>query len=195
MPVKNNLNLSLSLSLSMHSGLPVIVARNMMMGSRAESVLLPLVGRNLQKSGSAITASASEGADLLIFNVDKNNYKKVLVDCITTQNIKVPIFLEMINWEGESRSSDVASNLLQLGASGVILSLDDMEMFTEDNFAMFSNTKRQDINVLEESHDVKPLIAGFSKLQEREIELIEAERVLMLETIAVIREAAPLVIF
>ncbi|KAJ6352427.1 hypothetical protein OIU76_001622 [Salix suchowensis] len=48
-------------------GLPSIVARNMMMGSRTESVVLPLVARIVQTPNAALNASNSEGADFLIY--------------------------------------------------------------------------------------------------------------------------------
>lgn len=169
-------------------------------------MLLPLVGRNVQQSAAAISASASEGADLLIFSIDRKSYEKVLADCIAIQNVKVPIFLDIVDWAEEDSPSDVASNLLQLGASGVILSLDDMKIFIYETFAMFSNPQALDISIQDESQNSdnyeeaasiegKPLVAGFTKLDDKEIELVEAERVILLEAIEVIRKAAPLVIF
>ncbi|XP_078445105.1 FZO-like protein [Wolffia australiana] len=180
-------------------GLPVIVAKNMMMSSRTESVLLPLVGRTLQKAAGAMTASVSEGADLLIFRVDRKSVEKVLVDCISTQNIKVPIFLDIVDWSGEGPPFEVVlSNLLQLGGSGFIVALDDMSMLKEDAFTMFSNSQGANVKIQDESlmlhrhEDTQALVGGFSKLEEQEIKLIEAERTLLLEAIEIIREAAPL---
>jgi len=48
-------------------GLPTVVARNTMLGSNTELVLLPLVARFVQTVDAAVNASKSEGADFLIF--------------------------------------------------------------------------------------------------------------------------------
>ncbi|MQL87520.1 hypothetical protein Taro_020061 [Colocasia esculenta] len=184
-------------------GLPVIVARNMLMNSRADSVLLPIVARDVQTAGSAITAAASEGADFLIFGIDKNNYAKILEGSIIMQNVKVPIFLDIIDCAGEGSPSDVASNLLQSDASGLVLSLDDMKMLSYDISRILSPAQAPDMRMqneyqythnynAEDEQQEKSLVAGFSKLDDKEIKLIEAERSILLEAIAVIRKAAPL---
>ncbi|CAA6662136.1 unnamed protein product [Spirodela intermedia] len=81
--------------------------------------------------------------------------------------------------------------------------MDDMKMFMYETLAMFSNPQALDISIQDESRNShnyeeatsiegKPLVAGFTKLDDKEIELVEAERVLLLEAIEVIRKAAPL---
>uniref|UniRef100_A0A6N2KLY5 Uncharacterized protein n=1 Tax=Salix viminalis TaxID=40686 RepID=A0A6N2KLY5_SALVM len=48
-------------------GLPSIVAKNMLMGSKSGPVVLPLVARIVQTPNAALNASNSEGADFLIY--------------------------------------------------------------------------------------------------------------------------------
>ncbi|KAJ3688020.1 hypothetical protein LUZ61_017184 [Rhynchospora tenuis] len=178
-------------------GIPTIVARNMMMQSKSDAIYLPLVARVVQNIDSAKNASSSEGADFLIINATTDNISRVLQDS-TDQSVKVPIFITLNDLTHEESPTVVASKLLDSGASGVVASLAEMELFTENIFE--KNLKR--------SHDVDKLlqdgrlfsgdlestasqVAGFTKLGEMEVELIERERALLEETAALIRKAVP----
>ncbi len=73
-------------------GLPAIVARNTMMDSRSESVILPLVARSVQSANAALTASNSEGADFLLYGiVEEKQQSRASVTSIF-ENVKIPIF-------------------------------------------------------------------------------------------------------
>ncbi|KAJ4804839.1 tRNA modification GTPase MnmE [Rhynchospora pubera] len=176
-------------------GIPTIVARNMMMQSKSDSIYLPLVARVVQNIDSAKNASSSEGADFLIIKAKSDNISRVLQD---SMSVKVPIFFTLTDLPHEESPPVVASKLLDSGASGVVASLAEMELFTENIFE----------KVLKRSHDVdKHLqdgrlfsgdlestasqVAGFTKLGEMEVELIERERALLEETAALIRKAVP----
>ncbi|KAI4304499.1 hypothetical protein MLD38_039997 [Melastoma candidum] len=52
-----------------YSGIPSIVARNMMTESRFQSVMLLLVARNVESSSAASHATISEGVDFLVFDI------------------------------------------------------------------------------------------------------------------------------
>ncbi|KAF9606424.1 hypothetical protein IFM89_025113 [Coptis chinensis] len=183
-------------------GLPALVARNMMMESKSKSVVLPLVARAVQTANAALSASNSEGADFLIYGVDREKYAEVLLHSVI-QSIKVPVFTT-ISLESEEAPYTQASKLLQSGASGLVISLENLKLFTDDSLrGLFSvvnvmnkstqTEKLQSINKLDmdlKIHDGKG-VAGFIKLEDREKQFIEMEKLILLEAISVIRKAAP----
>jgi hypothetical protein len=178
-------------------GIPAILARNMMMQSNSDSIYLPLVARVVQDIDSAKSASISEGADFLIINSTTSNISRVLRDS-ADQPVRIPIFFNLYDLTHEE---SLASKLLDSGASGMVVSLAEMQLFTEDFFN----------KLFERSHNVNKLlqdgrlfsgeleatasqVAGFTKIGEVEVELIERERALLEETAALIRKAVPTVI-
>ncbi|KAJ3676280.1 hypothetical protein LUZ60_003692 [Juncus effusus] len=176
-------------------GIPTIVARNMMMQSKSDSIYLPLVARVVQNLDSAKTASSSEGADFLI--IDSTDISRVLHDSVD-QPVKVPVFFTLNPKKSDSDLNVFTSKLLKSGASGVIISLNDLPLFTEDYLKKIF-CKKYEVNehleggkpipgLLEESGNEIP---GFRKLGEAEKELIERERVLLDEAVSVIRKAVP----
>ncbi|XP_010255948.1 PREDICTED: probable transmembrane GTPase FZO-like, chloroplastic isoform X2 [Nelumbo nucifera] len=187
-------------------GLPAIVARNMMMQSKSDSVVLPLVARNVQTANTALSASSFEGADFLIYDTGKEIYDEVLVNPVF-QNVKIPVFTSsaLLGWEPPF--TEEASKLLKSGGSGLVISLEDMKMFSGDvlsklfNSINVINKRTQDeprsSNTPEKADFTKDLTgkegyAGFFKLEDREKQFIETERVVLKEAIATIRKAAPL---
>ncbi|KAK4407133.1 putative transmembrane GTPase FZO-like, chloroplastic [Sesamum angolense] len=145
-------------------GLPTIVARNTMMDAKTDSVILPLVARNVRTHNAALDASNSEGADFLIYTID-----------------------------GE-------------GVSGLVVSVDELSSTGEDDlgnlfYSEYAYKKvdddRQSFDNLrvadkENGFPGKKMIAGFTKLEERERQFIVKERLILLEAIDVIQRAAPL---
>lgn len=190
-------------------GLPAIVARNTMLDSRSESVVLPLVGRNVQSTDAALNASSSEGADFLICGLG-DGVDADLVENSLFANVKIPIFLTNAS-RGEATSSTVEMfKFLKSGASGLVVSLEELWLFTDDVLSQLFNPiyainkKPQDelesfskLKALDASNSFhgKERVAGFVKLEDREKQLIENERSVLLEAINVIQKAAPLVIF
>ncbi|OVA06676.1 Thiamine phosphate synthase [Macleaya cordata] len=184
-------------------GLPAIVARNMMMESKSESVILPVVARSVHTADAALSASNSEGADFLIYGNDGGNSADMLVNSIF-QNVKVPVFTMITLVEENSLFTD-ASKLFQSGASGLVISLDDMKQLSDDTLRkLFStmnvmNQKTQDeyqSSIKPKKMDVgdhgkKGVIPSIT-LEAREKEFIEMEKTVLQETISVIRKAAPL---
>ncbi|KAL2510665.1 FZO-like [Abeliophyllum distichum] len=186
-------------------GLPSIVARNTMMGSNTESVVLPLVARNVQTSDAALDASNSEGADFLIYSVRGDTHSEGLVNSVFG-SVKIPIFI-MVDSLGDEIMFEKALNLLKLGASGIVISVDELNLFRHDKLNKLfhgdyaSNKKAEErsqsfdkLKTLDTDNGFpgKKGKAGFTKLEEKEQQFIEKERAILLEAIDTIQRAAPL---
>ena len=190
------------------AGIPAIVARSMMMKSNADSIYLPIVARTINSANSAISASSSEGADFLIVNTGSEDFADVMNGGIG-QQVKIPIFF-MLNVHSGSTYSDITSRLIQSGVSGVVTSLAGIQHLTDDLIERdFSK-----VDVIEEVPQAsspsastlgnansatvltreKTKVAGFTKLDEKVMQLIEREKPILSEAVAVIRKAAPMVI-
>ncbi|KAL3517570.1 hypothetical protein ACH5RR_020159 [Cinchona calisaya] len=190
-------------------GLPAIVARNTMIDSKSESVVLPLVARNVQTSSAALDASTSEGADFLIYTITPGG-SSTREDLVTTlfQRVRIPIFVMVDSFIDENEKSfNEALGLVKSGAGGLVVSLPELKLFgSGDSSKLYENvyafSKMRDdkvqnfdgINVLDADNGRSPKsgVAGFTKLEDRERQLIEKERSVMLEAINVIQRAAPL---
>lgn len=185
-------------------GLPAIVARNTMMDSKSDSVFLPLVARTVQSSDSALNASSSEGADFLIYDLGQEEHANTAMKAVY-ENVKIPIFVVNNNSQAEVPSYTELTKIFKSGASGVVLSLEDLRLITDDVLSQFfnivytTNNKRQDESIDElemaeinrGSHQ-KVGVAGFIKVEDREKQLIEKERSVLTEAINVFQKAAPL---
>lgn len=185
-------------------GLPAIVARNTLIDSKSESVVLPLVARNVQTANAALNASNSEGADFLIYDIGGEKHVDGAVNSVF-ENVKIPIFVVFPSC-GEDTLFTEASNLLKLGASGLVISLEGLGLFGDDVVRklfniVYMNKRTQD--KVESSIEPKLLnvdngvygkkaVAGFIKLEDKEKQFIETERTGLLEAINVIQKAAPL---
>ncbi|CAA3028317.1 probable transmembrane GTPase FZO-like, chloroplastic isoform X1 [Olea europaea subsp. europaea] len=184
-------------------GLPSIVARNTMMGSNTESIVLPLVARNVQTSDAALDASTSEGADFLIYSVKGGSHSEELVNSVLG-SVKIPIFITVDSLRDEFEK---ALDLLRLGASGIVVSVDELKMFRYDDLKkLFHGDYASNKKAEERSHSSDKLKtldtdngfpgkkgkAGFTKLDEKEQQFIEKERAILLEAIDAIHRAAPL---
>ncbi|KAG9457936.1 hypothetical protein H6P81_002444 [Aristolochia fimbriata] len=179
-------------------GLPTIVARNMLRESKPESVILPLVAKIVQNADSAFNASNAEGADFLIVENNGQNSANAVVSSIC-QKVKVPVFT-MVDSIGETIPITDASNLLQSGASGIIISMKLMEMLSDDIISnLFSSTllanerghRKVVVDVEKVSHE-KTGSREFNLFTEKTKKFIEAERLVLLEAISTIRKAAPM---
>ncbi|OMP05077.1 Thiamine phosphate synthase [Corchorus olitorius] len=185
-------------------GLPAIVARNTMMDSKSESVFLPLVARTVQTANSALNASVSEGADFLIYDLGEEEHVDVAVKSVS-ENVKIPIFIVNNNFQAKDTSYAEALKILNSGASGLVLSLEDLRLFTDDvlsqlfNIVSTTNNKLQDgsidelkVAIIDLDSPEKMGLAGFIKVEDREKQLIEKERSILNEAINVFQKAAPL---
>lgn len=186
--------------------LPAIVARNTMMDSESEElVVLPLVARIVQTPTAAVDASNSEGADFLIYEVGVNSEPEDLVSSVFGR-VKIPVFVT-IGSLGDRRLFDEASNLLESGASGIVVSMEDLRSVSGDDFgklfySAYSLKKKTEEDSQSNSRLNSDLgngfpsrkkVAGFVELRDRERQLLEKERLLLHDTINVIENAAPMV--
>ncbi|KAL6620187.1 hypothetical protein ACP70R_035326 [Stipagrostis hirtigluma subsp. patula] len=191
-------------------GIPAIVARSMMMKSNADSIYLPLVARTIRSQNSAIIASSSEGADFLIVDTRGDDFFSVMNggDGGVDQHVRIPTLFTLNDLQSGGNYSDITSRLLQSGASGIVTSLAGMQLLTDDlierDFSKVDATEEvpQDsyssASTLEEGNNVmvltreKTKVAGFTKLDEKVMQLIETEKPILSEAVAVIRKAAPM---
>lgn len=189
-------------------GLPTIVARNTMIDARSESVVLPLVAKNVQTPVAALNASNSEGADFLIYGSNGGTHAEEPGSSVW-ETVKVPIFV-MIASFGFDPISVEAKNLLKSGASGLVVSLGELKVLTDEVmsklFTTVHGSKNRGQGTYRGSDKLKTLkvdngfpgrkkVAGFVKLEDRERQLVETEKMVLLEVISVIQGAVPLVIF
>ncbi|MCE0481808.1 hypothetical protein HAX54_039880 [Datura stramonium] len=186
--------------------LPAIVARNTMMDSKSEeSVVLPLVARIVQTPTAAVAASNSEGADFLIYEVGGNSEPEELVSSVFEQ-VKIPVFVT-IGSLGDRKLFNEASNLLESGASGIVISLEDLRSVSDDDFgklfysayALKKKTEEKSqsnsqlkVSDLGNGFPSRKGVAGFIDLRDREKQLLEKERLILRETVNVIEKAAPM---
>ncbi|KAI5018519.1 hypothetical protein ZWY2020_043407 [Hordeum vulgare] len=188
-------------------GIPAIVARGMMMKSNSDSIYLPLVARTIRSSDSAKSATSSEGADFLIVNTGNGDFSSDF-NGNGAQHVKIPVFFTINDLQSEGSYSDTTSRLFQSGASGIVLSLAGIQHLTdniiETVFLKVDATDRvpqvtySSASVLEETNNVmvltreKSKVAGFTKLDEKVMQLIATEKPILSEAVAVIRKAAPM---
>ncbi|KAI3760094.1 hypothetical protein L1987_50484 [Smallanthus sonchifolius] len=185
-------------------GLPAIVARNTIMDSKSDSVFLPLIGRKVQTSNAAMNtamnASSFEGADFLIY---ENNKEEIIEESSISaiNQIKIPIFVSVGSINEDNLFNEM-SYLLQSGASGLVVSLEGLQLLGNDAlnklYSIHASDKKMGAlnNGLEfdrsNEFPSEKGFSGFVNLVDREIELIQTERALLLETIEVIQRASPL---
>ncbi|KAL0371316.1 UNVERIFIED_CONTAM: putative transmembrane GTPase FZO-like, chloroplastic [Sesamum angustifolium] len=185
-------------------GLPTIVARNTLMDAKTDSVILPLVARNVRTHNAALDASNSEGADFLIYTIDGEGSLENLLSSVSGR-VKIPIFV-MVDSLMVGTSLKISSDLLRSGVSGLVVSVDELSSTREDDlsnlfYSEYAYKKvdddRQSFDNLrvadkENGFPGKKMIAGFTRLEERERQFIVKERSILLEAIDVIQRAAPL---
>ncbi|XP_057484271.1 probable transmembrane GTPase FZO-like, chloroplastic isoform X1 [Actinidia eriantha] len=186
-------------------GLPTIVARNTMMDSRSDSVVLPLVARNVQTSDAALNASNSEGADFLIYGIAGEKHAEEPLSSVR-ESVKVPIFVTIPSLGFDTLFNE-AGKYLKSGASGLVVSLEESKLFTDEVLSKlfhtvhpsnkryvekFQGSGKLEMLDVDNGFPGKKGVAGFSKLEDRERQLLETEKLVLLEVIDVFREAAPL---
>ena len=179
--------------------------------SNSDSIYLPIVARTIRSSNpdSARSASSSEGADFLIVNTGTDDFSSVF-NGAGAQHVKIPVFFTLTDLQSEGSYSDTTSKLFQSGASGIVLTLAGIQHLTdsiiERDFSKVGATDRvpqviySSASTLEETNNVmvltreKTKVAGFTKLDEKVMQLIATEQPILSEAVAVIRKAAPMVI-
>ncbi|KAJ7972800.1 Thiamine phosphate synthase [Quillaja saponaria] len=187
-------------------GLPAIVARNTLLDSKSDSVVLPLVAKNVQTIDAALDASKSEGADFLIYGIGDWKHVNLEIGSVS-EKVKIPIFV-MFTSSGGNVSYAEASNLLNSGSCGFVISLENFGLFNDDVLHKLLNIVRKggsktenehqkfsDLTLVNTDNDFyrkDGTLAGFVKLGDREKQFIETERSVLIEAIQVIKKATPL---
>uniref|UniRef100_A0A803NAU8 G domain-containing protein n=1 Tax=Chenopodium quinoa TaxID=63459 RepID=A0A803NAU8_CHEQI len=188
--------------------LPPIVARNTLMSSKSDSVVLPVVGKIVQTVKAALNASRAEGADFLIYSILAEEPAENFLNSINN-SVKIPVFVEVelitTGW-----SFDEVSKVLMSSASGVVTSLqelkssgDGLSKILYDPSAinrLATDIRRQDEDLSFNKHalntangfSVDTGIASFVNLEDREMQFIKKERRLLMEAVDTIEKAAPL---
>ncbi|KAL7112885.1 hypothetical protein ACP275_04G029000 [Erythranthe tilingii] len=186
-------------------GLPTIVARNTMMDAKTDSVILPLVARNVQTHDAALDASNSEGADFLIYTINEEAQLEELVTSVFGR-VRIPIFL-MVDSLMDGTSLKIPPDSLRSGVSGLVVSVDELNLLSEDDLKKLfyqeyaSNKKVEDVGQSFDNIRTKDtengfygekMISGLTRLEEREKQFIDKERSILVEAIDIIQRAAPL---
>ncbi|CAJ1969281.1 unnamed protein product [Sphenostylis stenocarpa] len=179
-------------------GLPTVVARNTMLDSKSELVFLPLVARIVHTMDAAVSASKSEGADFLIYGGSDLQHVIREVGSVC-ESVKIPIF---VSCGKDSMSYADVSGLLASGASGFATSLANFGLYGDEFLHKVfgtvyasndgGNMSENNLNVDNGFQSETEVVAGFVKLEDREKQLIETERLVLNEAIEVIKKAAPL---
>uniref|UniRef100_A0A7I4EYZ8 G domain-containing protein n=1 Tax=Physcomitrium patens TaxID=3218 RepID=A0A7I4EYZ8_PHYPA len=200
-------------------GLPAVVARRMMQNSGLETPALPLVARCVSSVQSALTATAGEGADLLILKVSDKEKSIVKGVC---DGITIPVFLD-ISGSGVAHS-DTGMDLLQDGANGLVLNTIDIRKAGEGDLPSFvssliasiklaikNRTEMEDSNLPEKrvqtrdvdveedgaffelSEDVEALNLDMEEdsVKKKAKLILDEEHVLLQDMIAFVKEASP----
>lgn len=170
------------------------------MDSKSDSVFLPLIGRKVQTTNAAMNASSFEGADFVIYDKSK---EENIADSIISQ-VKIPTFVTVDSITEDTLFNEM-SYLLQSGASGLVVSLEGLKLLGTDALNKIYILQASGKNLEDLSNGLEldkfngfpgeKRLMGFLSLEEREAELIETERSLLLEAIDVIQRASPMVIF
>lgn len=171
-----------------------------MLDSKSELVVLPLVARIVHTVDAAINASKSEGADFLIYGGGDLQLVGREVGSVR-ESVKIPIF---VSCGKDNLSYADMSSLLALGASGFVISLANFGRYGDEFLhkvfgTVYASTDDGNVSEIELNDNGfqsgTEIVAGFVKLEDREKQLIETERLVLNEAVEVIKKAAPLVIF
>ncbi|ESW16628.1 hypothetical protein PHAVU_007G172000 [Phaseolus vulgaris] len=179
-------------------GLPTVVARSTMLDSKSELVVLPLVARIVHTVDAAVNASKSEGADFLIYG--GGDLERVVREVGSVcESVKIPIF---VSCGKDSMSYADMSGLLASGASGFVTSLANFGLYGDEFLhkvfgSVYASNDGGNVSEIKSNVDNgfqsgTEIVAGFVKLEDREKQLIETERLVLNEAVEVIKKAAPL---
>ncbi|XP_047152297.1 probable transmembrane GTPase FZO-like, chloroplastic [Vigna umbellata] len=178
-------------------GLPTVVARSTMLDSKSELVVLPLVARIVHTVDAAMNASKSEGADFLIYGGGDLQLVGREVGSVR-ESVKIPIF---VSCGKDNLSYADISGLLALGASGFVTSLANFGQYGDEFLhkifgTVYASTDGGNVSEIELNDNGfqsgTEIVAGFVKLEDREKQLIETEKLVLNEAVEVIKKAAPL---
>lgn len=186
-------------------GLPTIVARNTMMGAKPDLVILPLVARKVQTHEAALNASNSEGADFLIYTINSDSSSEELVSSVS-ERVNIPIFV-MVDHLSKGISLKLLLDSLRSGISGIVVSLDDLNLIGEDDSRKLFYNEYAPNKKVEDGSQVfdslyttykengiwrTKMVSGLASFEEMEKQFIQKERSILREAINAIQGAVPL---
>ncbi|CAN0892882.1 Probable transmembrane GTPase FZO-like, chloroplastic [Linum grandiflorum] len=181
-------------------GLPAIVARSMMMESKSESVLLPLVAKIVETPKSAVDGASSEGADFLILSSGREDTFDSEFDS-GFQSVKIPIFVDYASNE------EAVPPMTKCRTSGYVMSLEDLRLVSDDSLSQLfqpmtklepkTQNEVAELNTykglnLENDVNGKDIVPGFVRLEDKGKRLIEKEKSVLLEAIDIMKKAVPM---
>lgn len=120
-------------------GLPAVVARSMMQNISPENPVLPLVVRSVSSAQSALLATASEGADLLILQAQDERDTKIIISSVC-ERVSIPIFSQESVGSLISilKAEKTAFPSLEAGASGLICNGIDLKSLAADDIGVLT---------------------------------------------------------
>ncbi|CAN1176819.1 Probable transmembrane GTPase FZO-like, chloroplastic, partial [Linum perenne] len=181
-------------------GLPAIVARSMMMESKSESVILPLVAKIVETPKSAVDGASSEGADFLILSSGNEDTFDSEFDS-GFQSVKIPIFV------GYASNAESAPLMIKSRPSGYVMSLDDLRLVSDDSLSQLfqsvstleQKTQNEVANLnkynelnFESGVNGRDTVAGFVRLEDKGKRLVEKEKSVLSDAIDIIKKAVPM---
>ncbi|CAN1729173.1 Probable transmembrane GTPase FZO-like, chloroplastic, partial [Linum perenne] len=181
-------------------GLPAIVARSMMMESKSESVILPLVAKIVETPKSAVDGASSEGADFLILSSGSEDTFDSEFDT-GFQSVKIPIFV------GYASNAESAPLMIKSRPSGYVMSLDDLRLVSDDSLSQLfqsvstleQKTQNEVANLnkynelnFESGVNGRDTVAGFVRLEDKGKRLVEKEKSVLSDAIDIIKKAVPM---
>lgn len=120
-------------------GLPAVVARSMMQNVSPENPLLPLVARSVSSAQSALVATTSEGADLLILQAPDEGDTKIIISSVC-ERVSIPIFSQESVGSLISilKAERTAFPSLEAGASGLMYNGIDLKSLAADDIGVLT---------------------------------------------------------
>lgn len=122
----------------MNAGLPAVVARRMMQSTVTETSVLPLVARSVSSAQSALTATASEGADFLILKATEKEVNVGTFVKAVCDGISIPVFLD--SSDSVEAPARAGLDLLQDGANGLVLNASDIRIAAKEDAPRYVST-------------------------------------------------------
>lgn len=194
-------------------GLPAVVARSTMQNVSASSSVLPLVARSVRSAQSALSATASEGADFLILQVSADADAKIVVSNVC-ERVSIPVFVQAsaLNLSAFTLAESSVLLALQAGASGLVFSGDEMKNVAADRIAHLASSLVSAMSnlfqhrsasgaeslmpgtVVDETVNISTKDVATSQAMTLDVQaqkILEEERVLLTSLIELVQEATP----
>ena len=187
-----------------------MVARSMMQNANSDNVVLPLIAKSVTSAQSALLATKSEGADLLLLETSQDDLANII--STVTGRVSIPIF----SLESISSLSSILTNggtsfqSIEAGATGIVYNAIDLKSLAADKIetltlslldAMTSvrsrsaSVSRSPLSDLKESSEIGTVKESASvtklSLDLQAKEILDEERSVLESLILLMKEAYP----